>query len=232
MKCSVCNTRIKVNYCEKCGQKYNHKRLSLKTLFSDVFSSLTDVEKNVFINIYNLVRFPKKVIENYFNGYRGHYYSPGRMLFYFITIAGISSLLLDNTLFGITFQSDGVLSESLAFAIVYFPVLSLSSYLTYRRYKKNYLEHIASTIYLISTFGIIILFIENIFIYFSISTTQNSNWIFVLTVFVLLWNSILFTTPSSVIKVILNFILEFLVLITIVLIAVLILYLTGNLSLN
>lgn len=230
MDCSVCNTKLKGSYCENCGQKYSDKKLSIKSILSDVFSSLTDVEKSVFINIYNIVRFPKKVIENYFNGFRGYYYKPGKMLFYFITIAGISSLLLGSTLFGITFSSNGLISESIVFAIVYFPILSLSSYLTYRRYKKSFLEHIASTIYLISTFGIIVLVVENIFIYLSITSQKETNWIFLLTALILLWNAILFTSPSTLLKIILNTIFESLVLLAIVLI--LILLLMGGLQLN
>ncbi len=232
MDCSGCNTSLKGKYCENCGQKYTNKKLSFKSLISDVFSSLTDVEKNIFLNVYTVIRFPKKVIGNYFNGFRGYYYSPGKMLFYFITIAGISSLLLGNTLFGITFDSNGVLSESMAFAIIYFPILSLSSFLTYRRYKKKYLEHVASTIYLISAFGIIVLLIENVFIYFSITSQKNANWIFLLTGFVIIWNAILFTTPSSILKIILNIVLESLVLTCIVIFAILALYFSGSLVLN
>ncbi|MDF1673261.1 MAG: hypothetical protein P1U41_07125, partial [Vicingaceae bacterium] len=146
MKCSVCNTQIEGKFCNSCGQKFDSKKLSFKTVISDIFSNLTDVEKSVFLNIYNIIRYPKKVINNYWDGFRGYYYKPGKMLFYFITIAGIGALFLKDRLFGLIFNSEGI-SEALTFAIVFFPLLNLSSFLTYRRYKRNYLEHLVSTIY-------------------------------------------------------------------------------------
>ena len=229
MNCSVCNTKLKGIYCENCGQKFDNKKLSLKTVITDIISSLTDVEKSVFLNIYYITRSPKKVITNYWDGFRGYYYKPGKMLFYFITIAGISSFLLGNTLFGLQFSTAGI-SEALTFAIVFFPILSLSSFLTYRRYKKNYLEHLVSTIYLVSTFGIIILIAENISIYFVNTLRENTIWVIVLTGFIVLWNSILFTVPSKPIKIVVNAILEMGILILILISLGFILYLFGALQ--
>jgi hypothetical protein len=227
-KCSVCNNKLKGKFCENCGQKYTSKKLTFKSLFTDLISSLTDIEKSVFLNIYNIVRYPKKVINNFWNGYRNYYYKPGKMLFYFITVAGISSLLLGQTLFGITFNSENYLSESLIFAIVFFPLLIFSSFLAYRKYKRSFIEHTISTIYLISTFGIVILILENIFIYFSLSKQENTIWILILIGCILLWNSILFTPSSKLIKILVNLLLELLVLAAIISFLTFILYLSGG----
>ncbi|TXB65881.1 hypothetical protein FRY74_04740 [Vicingus serpentipes] len=231
-KCSVCNNTLKGKFCEKCGQKYTAKKLTFSNLFSDLISSLTDVEKNVFLNIYSIVRHPKIVINNFWNGYRNYYYKPGKMLFYFITIAGISSFLLGQTLFGLTFSTDSFFSESFVFAIVFFPILSLSSFLTYRKYKRSFIEHIASTVYLISTFGIIILIIENILIYFSLVKQENLIWIIILITSILFWNSILFTPSKKIAKLFFNFFIELIVLAVIISVLVLIMYFTGAMTLN
>lgn len=228
MKCSICNTSIELNYCEKCGQKYTHKKLSFKTVVSDIISSLTDVEKSVFLNLYNIIRYPKKVINNYWDGFRGHYYKPSKMLFYFITIAGISALFLEGSLFGLSFSTQGI-SESLTFAIVFFPIINLSSFLTYRRYKKNYLEHFVSTIYLVSTFGIIVLIIESLSVYLNFTLRENTIWVMILSGLILLWNSMLFTSPSKPLKIIVNAVLELIVLISIIFLLGVILYLFGAL---
>ena len=135
MKCSVCNTEIKANYCENCGQQYTKKKLTFKSLLTDVMSSLTDVEKNVFLNIYQIISYPNKIINGYWNGFRGYYYKPGKMLFYFVTIAGLSSLLLDSTIFGLTFSAQNTISTELLFVILFFPILTLSNYITYRKHK-------------------------------------------------------------------------------------------------
>lgn len=228
MDCSVCNTPIDNKYCKSCGQKYERKKLSLKTVLGDIVSSLTDVEKSVVLNIYYIIRYPKKAINNYWDGFRGYYYKPGKMLFYFVTIAGISTLFLKGRLFGLSFSTQGI-SESLTFAIVFFPILNLSSFLTYRRYKRNYLEHLISTIYLVSTFGIVVLIIESLSVYFGLTTKENTVWVILLSSLILLWNSILFTSPSKPIKIILNAILEFIVLVSIITTLGLLLYLSGAL---
>lgn len=226
MKCSVCNTQIKDKYCSSCGQKFDSKKLSFKTVLSDIFSNLTDVEKSVFLNIYYIIRYPKKVINNYWDGFRGYYYKPGKMLFYFITIAGLSALFLKGRLFGLVFSSQGI-SEALTFAIVFFPLLNLSSFLTYRRYKRNYLEHLVSTIYLVSTFGIILLIVESVIAHFNLLNDYSPPWIIFLSSFVLIWNSILFTSQSKPLKIIINAILELIVLVAIITLFGFILYLSG-----
>lgn len=231
-KCSVCNNTLKGKFCENCGQKYTAKKLTFSNLFSDLISSLTDVEKSVFLNIYSIVRHPKKVIYNFWDGYRNYYYKPGKMLFYFFTIAGISSFLLGQTLFGLTFSTESFFSESLVFAIFFFPILSLSSFLAYRKYKRSFIEHIVSTIYLISTFGIIILVLENIFIYFSIVKQENLVWFIILIASTLLWNSFLFTPSKKIAKLFLNFFIELIVLAVIISVLVLIMYFTGAMTLN
>ena len=134
------------------------------------------------------------------------------MLFYFITVAGISSLLLEQTLFGLAFQLEGQLSEAFTFTLIFFPLLSLSSFLTYRKYKRTYIEHLVSTIYIASAFGILLLIFENIFSYLSISNRQNLNWIIVLISVISIWDSILFSSPSKPLKIALNAILGMLVL--------------------
>ncbi len=229
MNCSVCNTQIKGKYCNNCGQKCESKKLSFKSVLADIFSNLTDVEKSVFLNIYSIIRFPKKVITNYWEGYSGYYYRPGKMLFYFITIAGISTLILKGRLFGLAFSSHGI-SEALTFVIVFFPLHNLSSFLTYRRYKRNYIEHLVSTIYLVSTFGIIVLLIESLIAYFNFFEDYSPPWIILLSSFVLIWNSILFTSPSKPSKIIVNAILEFLVLVCIISLFGIALYLAGVLK--
>jgi hypothetical protein len=231
-KCSVCNNTLKGKFCENCGQKYTAKKLTFSNLFSDLISSLTDVEKSVFLNIYSIVRYPKKVINNFWNGYRNYYYKPGKMLFYLITIAGISSFLLGQTLFGITINSDNLLSESLVFAIFFLPILSISSFLAYRKYKRSFIEHIASTVYLVSTFGIIILIIENILIYFYLVKQENLIWIIILIASILFWNSILFTPSKKITKLFLNFFIELIVLAVIISVLLFIMYLSGAMTLN
>lgn len=232
MKCSVCNTIIEANYCENCGQKYASKKLTIRSLITDVFSSLTDVEKNVFLNVYHIIIFPKKVIEGYWSGFRGYYYSPGKMLFYFVTIAGISSLLLGNTLFGLTLSAENVISSEVLFVILYFPILTLSSFICYRKRKRTFVEHATATIYLISSFGIIILLLENLFIFLGLSTQQDGYWSIILTTSIIVWNALLYSKIKNPLRIFLNVVLEFIILILIVSLLIGLTYLLGAASIN
>lgn len=232
MKCSVCNTIIEANYCENCGQKYANKKLTFKSLITDVFSSLTDVEKNVFLNVYHIIVHSNKVIEGYWSGFRGYYYSPGKMLFYFVTIAGISSLLLENTLFGLTFSTENEISSEVLFVILYFPILTLSSFICYRKRKRTFVEHATATIYLISSFGIIILLLQNLFIFLGLSTQKDGYWSIILTTLIIVWNALLYSTIKRPLRLFLTIILEFFILILIIFLLIGLTYLLGAASIN
>ena len=80
MKCSVCSTEIKENYCPKCGQYYTNEKISIKTMFSDLFGNIFSLEKSFFENIKIGLFKPKTLISNYWDGFRRYYYSPNRFL--------------------------------------------------------------------------------------------------------------------------------------------------------
>ena len=199
MECSICNNTLKGKYCEKCGQSYSNKQLNFRTVLADLVASIANLEKNIFLNLYTIVRFPKKVINNYWEGFRGHYYKPGKVLFYFITAAGISILVLEKEMFGLIFNIDSeyAVPEGLIFSLMFLPILSLSSFLCYRRYKRHYIEHLIASIYLFSTFGIIVLIVQHLATYLFNLESNDDRWFLLLIGATTLWNAMVFTAPKN-----------------------------------
>jgi len=89
MKCSVCSTEIKENYCPKCGQYYKDKRINFIVFLGDLFDGIFSLEKSFFKNIRIGLSQPERLVLNYWKGFRKFYYSPGK----FFTIASLFLVL-------------------------------------------------------------------------------------------------------------------------------------------
>ncbi len=230
--CSICNKKLNGEYCNSCGQQFTGKKLDLKSFFGDLSSNVFDIDKSLIINLYQIIRFPKKVIENFWNGYRNYYYNPGKFLFYFITIAGLSSILLKNSLFGLNLLSEGLMSTQFIFILLYYPFHIASSYLAYWRNHKTIVEHATASIYLISALGIILLVIQNIFTVFEWSKENDPIWILILTILAVLWKSLLFSTKRNFFYILLNAFIEFIFFLLIIAISLVATYYSGTLEIN
>ncbi len=230
--CTICNTVLDGEFCKNCGQQNTKKKLDLKSFFSDLSSNLLDLDKTVFFNIYYVLRFPKKVVENYWAGFRNYYYNPGKLLFYFVTLAGLSSYVLDNTLFGLAIDFTENISTQFAFVILIYPILILTSYLTYFRRKKSIIEHATAGIYIISTLGIIILTTQTIFTFIDSTNNNDPYWFLLLIMLVIIYTAIVFSKNQTFFTKILNSILGLLVFTGIVCLLLVLVNLGGGLNLN
>ena len=150
--CSVCSNEIEKKYCSKCGQYFTNKRITSSSILKDLFNSVFSLEKSFLKNIEIGLIQPEKLILNYWKGYRGFYYSPGK----FFTIGSL--LLLLHYLFANDFLGIIVTSTvSSQFVILLFNILLLTflSYLVYFKQKKNFHEHLVLNIYNVSIWTII-----------------------------------------------------------------------------
>ncbi len=80
MKCLICSNEIYEKYCFKCRQHLKSERISTKSILEDLFGNLFSLEKSFFKNIKIALLRPQKLILNYWKGFRGYYYSPGKFL--------------------------------------------------------------------------------------------------------------------------------------------------------
>lgn len=85
-ECTNCKHALSGNYCSNCGQKGGTKRLELKTLVSDIFKAVVDVDTKVFRTIKELTLNPGQVTLNYIGGARVRYLNPIKYCFVIFAI--------------------------------------------------------------------------------------------------------------------------------------------------
>ncbi|MBW6481783.1 MAG: DUF3667 domain-containing protein [Vicingaceae bacterium] len=222
INCSNCNTTINDAYCAHCGQKFVPKRVNIFTIFSDYVSQILSLEKSGFATFIKLITHPKKVIENYLNGYRNFYQSPGRLLFYFITVAGLHVLLVDKKLFGTAINvGSEFLSPQIILTALIIPFLSLVAYLAFIKQNnhKNFAEHLIAQTYLFSVFGMLFIILDDIISLFTLEIDYFS--IEFLMPAILFWTALTFSKKRTWYFILLNFLLLLLVLVIFILLLIL-----------
>lgn len=205
MKCSVCKSKIKENYCSKCGQYYKNERISIKTILGDLFGNIFSLEKSFLENIKLGFYQPKTLITNYWNGFRGYYYSPVK----FLMVASL--LFLSLNLLGKDFLGIHVSSNfAQQFTILIFLIIlnSVCTFIVYYKFKKNFYEHLILNIYTISLWSILFVPISFLLTVFGLSFISTMVLILYL-FFIIIWNSKVFELHNTkrFMYIILHFIL-------------------------
>lgn len=195
--CTVCNKPIKETFCSTCGQKMKREETTVRSIFTDFFQNLFSLDKSVFATIYSLLKDSRKIISNYWSGYRRYYPSPGKLLVYAITFAAIQLTFIHDELLGLTLDIDEVKGQFL-FWILFFPLILLTSYLSFFRLKFSFTKHLISIAYIASSFFIVFTLLNTLLLGFGINLNSIPFLIFLIAVFI--WNALV-NTPSPKIKV-------------------------------
>ena len=231
--CSICKLEIHQKYCGNCGQQIGESETTMLSIVSDFFSNLLSVEKSVFACIYKLFTDPKKIVENYWNGNRKYYPSPGKMLFYSFAVAALHLTYVSDSLMGLVME-DGDMSgigPQFVFWLIILPILILSSYLTFIRKKISVTKHLISIMYLGATFFMLVIILQDVIEYFFPNTVKGGSFvIFFMTVFIL--NAKVFSPAGNKAKVALNTLLSILILSLIGIVLLGILYLFNLIHFN
>ena len=186
MKCSVCSNEIKGKYCSNCGQYFTDRRISFSTFLGDVSDSVFSLEKSFFLNIRIGLSKPKTLVSNYWNGFRKYYYSPGK----FFTIASLFLVLhysIANDFLGLVVTSN--ISSQFVILFVNIVLLTLSSFLLYIRFKKNFYEHLILNIYNVSLWIIVFFPISVIFSLLINDNVIEQSLYILFHIIVIIWNS-------------------------------------------
>lgn len=227
--CSHCETILQDSYCQHCGQKYINKRLTFWNIISDYIFQILSLEKSGFATVLKLITSPKKVVTNYWNGYRNYYQSPGKILFYFLTIAGLHIVLVNTKLFDMTID---ISYTSPQFGIIFIiPLITISTYFTYFKQKLNFGEHFIATTYLFSVFGMLFIIIDDLVNYYLKLNFDYFN-IQYLIIVILLWSVFVYSKNNKWYRLILNFVLNLVVFLLIVSTLIGIIYLAGGLNIQ
>ena len=189
MKCSVCSNKIDEKYCSNCGQYFKNERISTKSIFEDLFGNIFSLDKSFFNNIKIGLLKPKILTLNYWNGFRGYYFSPSK----FLVIASlffIIQITYSNNFFGIIVKSKIAPQFSLLFVIIL--VLSFFSFITYLKYKKTFYDHLILNIYNTSLWSIIFVPISLILSLLNTEKTIKTGFLLFYLLLIIVWNSRVF----------------------------------------
>lgn len=148
----MCKTTFDTKYCEECGVQYLGKRITAALFFSDLIESFFGMQRSILQNFKHLILYPGKVVRSYWEGFRRAYYSPGRMLLIASLVLAVSFYLNKNSFLGLTVSGPKDISTNMTFILIMFPVLVLSTQLSYLHKRKNFFEHLVLNAYV---FGLV-----------------------------------------------------------------------------
>ena len=205
--CSVCSTSIKEKYCQRCGQYLSEKPTTIFSLGYDFVYNGLSLEKSVLATMVKTITNPKMIVQNYFDGYRGYYSSPGKVLLYGIAVLALHISFVDRKVMGLTLEAQSI-SAPYLFWLSLFPLFLIISYLVFLRIEKRLSRHLISITYVASSLLIPLLILSDL-IQFIVGELLGV-WPFIIFTFlVFLWNSRTFSQKSRVFWILLNTLLQF-----------------------
>ncbi|MEQ8237719.1 MAG: DUF3667 domain-containing protein [Cyclobacteriaceae bacterium] len=170
MTCKNCGKSIENNYCSHCGQKVNVDRIDLPYFLTEFSESFFQVDKGFFYSIKQLLVNPGISINEYLRGKRKKYFKPIAYVITLSTLYFLTTQFTDQNTWiddAISGFMNGVkekkenasipevfiwFSENYGYAtLLLLPVFSLASYLSFYKFKVNYLEHIVINAYITGT---------------------------------------------------------------------------------
>lgn len=219
MDCSICKVEITGNFCSNCGQSYLSDREN--TLVS-VILNFFSIDKSFLFSLFSMLKSPRTVVLNFNNGFRNYFHSPGVFVTYSILLISIHLAFVNKDILGLYVESDDI-APFFVFVGLFYPMLSLSSYLTFRRGNKKFVHHLISIIYLASSFLILLSIFNTIQCLLFKSFEAELLFLHFLLVFV--YNSIVFSTKTGILRVIINSLIQLIILSIIISIILGLLYL-------
>ena len=171
MICKNCDTIAEGNYCSKCGQKTNIERLNFSYLIRELSGSLFQLEYGFFYTLKELFVAPGRSITAFLNGRRKKYFKPLSYvlilstLYFLVTLAIDEKTWIGDFISGWSegsgmYEDNGENSEMMPSILMWFsenhaysillliPVFSLASYLCFKRFDRNYVEHVLINSYI------------------------------------------------------------------------------------
>mgnify|MGYP000073656903 CR=1 FL=1 len=211
-ECSICKNTLNGKYCSNCGQEFKGSPISFGSVIFDFISNVFSLERSVFAAMFRLVKKPKQIICNYWEGNRKYYPSPGKVFFYSLAIGALHISFVNKEILGATLDIEGFKSHFF-FWLIFMPLFVFSSFLVYIKRKKSFVKNITSHLYLASTFFALITVLQDLVNYLSPDTIGLEAFpVFFILIFI--WNTMVFDSNKSIWIIALNAILQILIFIS------------------
>jgi hypothetical protein len=159
--CKYCQASGAGNFCHSCGQKFKTERLSLGSIFHEVFHFFTHLDHGFPYTLKRLLKTPGKMQKEYIEGSRLKYQKPFSMYFLCGTIAAltiywVNVLLIKYFDAGDSKEADFFHKYWVILQVCMLPVYAFITYLFFRQSKLNYGEIMVFQLYLFSFLFIVL----------------------------------------------------------------------------
>jgi hypothetical protein len=194
IQCKNCETEFQGNFCPQCGQSAHEHEINARYILHDVPHSVLHIDKGFFYTLFHLLRNPGKTLREYLAGKRVKHFKPFAFV---IMLSTICTLLIKGLhhLMNLHYQkthpnkaiafSEGFFAKypsTLIFLLI--PLLSLVTWLFYRKRKYSYWEHFLVNTYIAAYVNIFLLALHSLvgFKYF-VWGNPNANYTVFMTLF-------------------------------------------------
>ena len=86
MICITCEREHQENFCPNCGERAGIPKITFKSMFTEAFSMVTNMDKGFLLNLKYLTLNPRKLVTSYLQGKRKGIFNPISFLILSVTI--------------------------------------------------------------------------------------------------------------------------------------------------
>lgn len=162
--CKNCNHTYEGNFCNNCGQTVNTHEINFKSIVHEIQHSIFHIDKGILYTTKELFLKPGQTIKEYLEGKRVKHFKPFAYIFILSTIYVLLTKMLHKSTFlnsALEGVYDGMTNDKANSKIDFFinliqwmadhyaystllfiPFFSLASYISFKRTKYNYFQHL------------------------------------------------------------------------------------------
>lgn len=167
MNCKNCGKPAEGNFCSHCGQSRQVSRINFSNFIHELSSTVFQIERGLFFTIWEMIVRPGISLKNYLQGKRKPYFKPFAFLLTLSTVYFLIAELTDQSTWlgdfytgwmsgASDFNQENNAEKVLAWfvnnyrfsTLFLLPVYSFASFLSFRNFGYNYLEHIVINCYI------------------------------------------------------------------------------------
>lgn len=166
LRCKSCAAPLSGVYCGQCGQKAIQRRVTMRAIFDDIFSQISNVDHGLIYTFLMLFKKPDQVVLDYLDGKTIKYSSPFKYLifwsavsaliyigfgFYDQQIAGMDNLMQpseDQKVNEFTTLYNDLMKQNFQlFSILFIPFFAIFTRVFFKKSGLNYAEHLVANAY-------------------------------------------------------------------------------------
>jgi hypothetical protein len=186
--CKNCNALILGNFCSNCGQPVNTHRIDAHYFLHDIPHSILHVDKGFPFTFVQLITRPAKALAEYLDGKRVNFFRP---LAYVVLMSALCSVLISwiGKLALTGHAGSNKIAEHQSFFAHYqslfiflmIPVVSVCTYLVFKKSHYNFWEHVLINTYLAAQLNVLLVLIK---LFLLLNMFGNNSFFFSLIIFV------------------------------------------------